>query len=221
MTRIAVIIAAAGSGSRFGGPKQFAVLRGIPVLERAVGAFQAHPAVDDIILVLPAARIDDRYPSRFGKIVAVVPGGERRQDSVRRGLEALDGAGVGLVLVHDGARPIVAPELVERVIEAVRATGAAVPGAPLEDTVKEVREGRIAATVDRASLVRAQTPQGFRYALLREALEAADRDGFTGTDESSLVERLGVPVARVSGDPRNIKITTPLDIKIAEALVDG
>jgi 2-C-methyl-D-erythritol 4-phosphate cytidylyltransferase len=221
VTRVAGLIVAAGAGTRFGLRKQFEALKGRPVVEWALEAFQSHGEIDEIVLVLPDEEDAGRYRARFGKLVAVVRGGEKRQDSVRQGFRALTVPGTEIVLVHDGARPLVGPALISRVIAAARAGGAAVPAVALEDTIKEVREDRIAGTVDRASLARAQTPQGFRCGLLRDALEAALRDGVCGTDEAALVERLGVPVTRVDGDPRNIKITTPLDIKIAEALLDA
>ncbi|MFO7732214.1 MAG: 2-C-methyl-D-erythritol 4-phosphate cytidylyltransferase [Candidatus Aminicenantes bacterium] len=221
MTRVSALVVAAGAGKRFGRMKQFEALRGRPVVDWALEAFQGHREVDDIVLVLPDERDGDPYRSRFGKVVGIVRGGERRQDSVRQGFRALDGSKTGLVLVHDGARPLVGPALISRVIAAARADGAAVPGVPLEDTIKEVRDGRVARTVDRGNLFRIQTPQGFLYGLLRDALETARRDGFDGTDEAMLVERLGALVTRVEGDSRNIKITTPFDIKIAEALLDA
>lgn len=221
MSRVSALIVAAGAGKRFGRAKQFVALRGRPVLEWALEAFQNHEEIDEIVLALPDEQEGDRYRARFAKIAGVVRGGEKRQDSVRRGFRVLDAAKTGIVLVHDGARPLVDPGLISRVIAAARASGAAVPAVPLEDTIKEVREGRVAGTVDRSSLVRAQTPQGFLSSLLHQALEAAGRDGFTGTDEAVLMERLGIPVRWVEGDPRNIKITTPLDLKIAEALLDA
>jgi 2-C-methyl-D-erythritol 4-phosphate cytidylyltransferase len=150
-----------------------------------------------------------------------VRGGERRQDSVWQGFRLLDAAAPEVILVHDGARPLVGPELVSRVIAAARADGAAVPVLAIEDTVKDVREGRVAGTVDRTFLARAQTPQGFRFEVLKKALEAARRDRFYGTDEAALAERLGIPVTAVAGDPRNVKITTPVDMNIAEALLDA
>ncbi len=220
MSRVTALVVAAGAGRRFGGRKQFAVLRGRPVVEWALEAFQAHGAVDDIVLVLPDEKDGERYRDRFGKISSVVRGGRRRQDSVLEGFRAVAADRAGIVLVHDGARPLVSPALIGRVIAGALQCGAAVPVVPLEDTVKEIRDDRIAATVGRASLVRAQTPQGFLHGLLQQALETARKDGFSGTDESMLVERLGVPVIQVEGDPRNLKITTPLDLRIAEALVD-
>jgi len=216
-----VLVVAAGAGKRFGGPKQFAYLRGQPVLEWTLERFQAHEAIDDIVLVLPDEQDMKHYRLRYPKIVDTVRGGDRRQDSVWQGFRLLKGSETGIVLVHDGARPLVSPELIGRVIAAARVLGAAVPVLPVEETVKEVRDGSVVRTLDRTSLVRAQTPQGFLYPLLKRALEAARKDRFQGTDEASLAERAGIPVAAVDGEPRNIKITTPVDIKIAEALLDA
>jgi 2-C-methyl-D-erythritol 4-phosphate cytidylyltransferase len=216
-----VLVVAAGAGKRFGGPKQFAYLRGQPVLEWTLERFQAHEAIDDIVLVLPDEQDMKHYRLRYPKIVDTVRGGDRRQDSVWQGFRLLKGSETGIVLVHDGARPLVSPELIGRVIAAARVLGAAVPVLPVEETVKEVRDGSVVRTLDRSSLVRAQTPQGFLYPLLKRALEAARKDRFQGTDEASLAERAGIPVAAVDGEPRNIKITTPVDIKIAEALLDA
>lgn len=221
MSGAAAIIVAAGAGKRFGQPKQFAYLRAKPVLEWTLERFQGHAEVEAIALVLPDERDLKHYRLRYPKIVDIVRGGERRQDSVWQGFRLLAATAPEIVLVHDGARPLAGADLVSRVIAAARAGGAAVPVLPVEDTIKEVREGRVTATVDRALLARAQTPQGFRYAVLSEALEAARKDRFYGTDEAALVERIGLPVTTVPGDPRNIKITTPLDIPVAEALLNA
>jgi len=221
MTRTSAIIVAAGAGKRFGERKQFAYLRGKPVLEWTLERFEAHSEVDAVVLVLPDEQDLKHYRIRYAKIVEIVRGGERRQDSVWQGFRLLAGAAPELVLVHDGARPLVGADLISRVITAARAGGAAVPVLPLEETIKEVREGRIAGTVDRTFLGRAQTPQAFRYDVLKKAMEAARRDRFYGTDEAALAERIGIPVAAVPGDPRNIKITTPIDVYIAEALLDA
>jgi 2-C-methyl-D-erythritol 4-phosphate cytidylyltransferase len=215
------IIVAAGVGTRFGEPKQFAYLKGKPVLEWTLERFQAHPEVDALILVLPDDDGLKHYGMRYPKVVDCVRGGERRQDSVWQGFRLLDAAAPEVILVHDGARPLVAADLVSRVIAAARADGAAVPVLAIEDTIKEVRDGRVARTVDRTVLARAQTPQGFRFEVLKKVLEAARRDRFYGTDEAALAERLGIPVTAVAGDPRNIKITTPVDMNIAEALLDA
>ncbi len=221
MSGASAIIVAAGAGTRFGEMKQFAYLRAKPVLEWTLEKFQAHEVVDAIVLVLPDEQDLKHYRMRYAKIVEIVRGGEKRQDSVWQGFRTLAPSAPEVVLVHDGARPLVSAELIGRVIASARADGAAVPVLPIEDTIKEVREGRVAGTVDRTLLVRAQTPQGFRFDVLKKALDAARRDRFYGTDEASLVERIGLTVAAVAGDPRNIKITTPVDIPIAEALLDA
>lgn len=221
MSRTSAIVVAAGAGKRFGEMKQFVYLRGKPVLEWTLESFQAHGEVDAVVLVLPDEQDLKHYRMRYAKIVEIVRGGERRQDSVWQGFRLLDAAAAEVVLVHDGARPLVGADLVSRVIAAARAEGAAVPVLPVEETVKEVLDGRVVRTVDRRHLVRAQTPQGFRYEVLKKALEAARRDRFYGTDEAMLAERAGIPVSTVEGDLRNIKITTPVDLKIAEGLIDA
>lgn len=220
MTGASAIIVAAGAGKRFGEMKQFAYLRAKPVLEWTLERFQDHPEVGAIVLVLPDERDLKHYRLRYAKIIEIVRGGEKRQDSVWQGFRLLTAEAPEIVLVHDGARPLVPPDLIGRVIAAARADGAAVPVLPVEDTIKEVRDGRVAATVDRTRLARAQTPQGFRYDVLKRALDAARKDRHYGTDEAALVERIGIPVTAVAGDPRNIKITMPVDIPIAEALLD-
>ena len=219
MSRASAIIVAAGAGARFGQRKQFVYLEGKPVLEWTLEAFEAHAEIGAIILVLPDENDRKHYQMRYGKIVDVVRGGEKRQDSVWQGFRLLDQAPAELVLVHDGARPLVNAALIGRVIAEARASGAAVPVLPLDDTLKEVRDGRVVGTPDRSRVVCVQTPQGFLYPVLKRALDAARHDHFYGTDEATLVERIGLPVRAVEGDRRNIKITTPMDIKIAEALL--
>lgn len=221
MSGVSAIIVAAGAGKRFGEMKQFAYLRAKPVLEWTLERFEAHEAVEAIVLVLPDEKDMKHYRMRYAKILDIVRGGERRQDSVWQGFRLLNTAAPEVVLVHDGARPLVSADLISRIIEAARADGAAVPVLAIEDTIKEVREGRVAGTVDRTFLARAQTPQGFRYDVLKKAMDTARRDRFYGTDEAALVERVGLPVTAVAGDQRNIKITTPVDISIAEALLDA
>ena len=219
MTRAAVLIVAAGEGRRFGGAKQFAPLGGRPVLAWSVAAFSRHPRVGEIVLVLPPGRDAAPFLSLDPKVRAAVDGGPRRQDSVRNGFARLAADGNGLVLVHDGVRPFVEAALVDRVLDAADAYGAAVPAVEIEDTVKEVLDGRVIRTLSRDGLVRVQTPQGFRYGILRDALDLAARaTDLPVTDEASLVERLGRTVVVVPGDPRNIKITRAEDLALAEAL---
>jgi 2-C-methyl-D-erythritol 4-phosphate cytidylyltransferase len=217
MSRVGAVIVAAGEGRRFGGPKQFALLRGRAVLDWSLAAFEANPNVDAVVLVLGDEARGAKDASRYAKVTAVVRGGEMRQDSVANGVEALDPAEDDIVLVHDGARPLVTQDLIERVLEAARATGAAIPGLPLEDTIKEAEAGRVVRTVPRERLIRVQTPQGFSAGLLRRALDAAKTAGLAATDEAALLESLGLPVTIVPGDPRNLKITSPLDLTAAEA----
>jgi 2-C-methyl-D-erythritol 4-phosphate cytidylyltransferase len=220
MRKVSAIVVAAGAGRRFGSAKQFALLRGKEVLEWSLQAIAGHPEVNEIILVLPAEESGARYRERWSKIAAVVPGGERRQDSVARGFDRVKPGPAGLVLVHDGVRPLVSREVVSRVIAKAEETGAAVAAVPVEDTIKEAAGGFVVRTLERDSLQRSQTPQAFRYEVLGEALRRAREDGYYGTDEAALVERTGHPVAAVPGDPRNIKITTAADLKIAEAWLE-
>lgn len=221
MRRVSAIIVAAGEGKRFGSAKQFALLRGKPLLDWSLEKFEAHPGVDEIVLVVPDEKRKAAYRRRGKKLIAVVSGGPRRQDSVFRGVEALDPEGAGIVLVHDGVRPLVSRALISRIIEETQRKGAAIPAVPVEDTVKEVDGARVVRTLDRERLYRIQTPQGFLYPVLRMALERAREKGYSGTDEAVLLERTGETVTVVAGDPRNIKITTLLDLKIAEAWLES
>lgn len=220
MKRVSVIVVAAGQGRRFGSPKQIALLNGKYVLDWSLETFESHEGVDEVILVLRKGDETKDYTRRYGKIVSFARGGARRQDSVLSGFRRIDPEKAGLVLVHDGARPLVSGELLSRIIEAVRKKGAVVPALPLEDTVKLVEEQEVMQTLEREKIYRCQTPQGFFYATLKEALDQAEKDNFYATDEAALVERLGQKVWIVPGEPRNIKITTPADIKIAEAFLE-
>jgi 2-C-methyl-D-erythritol 4-phosphate cytidylyltransferase/2-C-methyl-D-erythritol 2,4-cyclodiphosphate synthase len=222
METTAAIIVAAGRGARFGGDKLSQPLRGRPVLHWTLAAFEACSAIDTITLVVadPALQAAGAWISAagFSKVETVCPGGAERQESVLCGLRATRPA--AWVAVHDGARPLVTPALIEQCVEAARCHGAAAPALPLADTLKRLDdEGRIAQTIDRRAFVAIQTPQVFRWELLLEAHEAAARDSFTGTDDASLVERLGYPVWPVPGKPRNLKITTPADLALADALL--
>ena len=219
------IIAAGGAGLRMGLalPKQFSELAGLPLLVHTLRAVHMAPSIEEIVLVAPTAHLDyvreltRNY--RIGKIAAIVAGGRLRQDSVRIGLAQVP-AGRDIVMVHDGARPFVSVDLIERCIAKAWESGAAITAVAVKDTLKKANsEGMIAATVDRQGLWQAQTPQAVRVELLREAFAAADRDGFEGTDEASLVEHMGHDVAIVDGSERNIKITRPEDLLIAEGLL--
>jgi len=220
MAEVSAIILAAGRGRRFGSAKQFASLKGMPLVYWCLERFEKHPEVDRLVLVLPPEEDIESYLKRYKKLAAVVPGGPERQDSVWNGFRQVVPDEAGIVLVHDGVRPLVGEGLISRVIQAAREAGAAVPGLVSEETIKEARGREVVKTHDRQTLFRVQTPQGFAYPVLKEALESGARDKFYGTDEAMLVERLGKRVVLVEGDPKNIKITNPSDLRVAEALLE-
>jgi 2-C-methyl-D-erythritol 4-phosphate cytidylyltransferase/2-C-methyl-D-erythritol 2,4-cyclodiphosphate synthase len=220
---VSAIIAAGGRGQRFGGghPKQLLTLGGKEILQRSVDAFRRCDLVDDIVVALPddvAAR-PPAYLLDAGKRLEIVTGGARRRDSVARAFaQVADRADI--VVIHDAARPLVTDSTIRRTIAAASEYGAAVAAVPVPDTVKQVKEGGfIAATLRREEIYLAQTPQAFRVGVLRAAL-TIDGDA---TDEAMLAERAGHPVRVVEGDPRNLKITTPADLSLAERYleVDG
>ena len=219
------ILVAAGRGERMGSgrPKAFLELAGEALVLRSARVFDAAPSVDAIVAVVPEAEVETARAllAPVRKLLAVVPGGERRQDSVLEGLRQAPQGFDGTVLVHDAARPLVDVPLVEAVAREAAASGAALPLVPVVDTVKRVRDGLVLETLDRDALGAAQTPQGFRYALLVGAYEAALRDRLTLTDEAMAVERLGAPVRAVPGATRNRKITTPEDLAWAEGVLAG
>jgi 2-C-methyl-D-erythritol 4-phosphate cytidylyltransferase len=233
--RVVAIVLAAGSGERLGAgvPKGWVRLQGRSVLEWSVLALASASGVDAILPVVPGAfagraaasalpvALSSRAAAAGIRLLDAVAGGESRQDSLAAGLGALEpmAPAAEWVLVHDAARCLVEPVTVEAVLRAAQEHGAALPVVPVADTLKQVAGDRVVATVPRAGLAAAQTPQGFRIALLRQALEKAQRDGFAGTDCASLVERLGVAVAAVPGSPGNFKITTPEDRLRAEVVL--
>lgn len=219
------IIAAAGAGTRMASdrPKQFLQLAGRPVIFHTLKVFEECDSIDEVIVVLPAAEsagflsLAGKYGVR--KLARVVPGGATRADSVKRGLLAIRAATAEIVAVHDGVRPFVTVDEIDRTVAAAKADGAAILVAPVTDTIKEVSGTSVLRTLDRGGLRRALTPQCFRYELLREAYEHADVNDPSLTDESALVEQLGRPVSIVEGSARNIKITTVEDLAIAEAIL--
>lgn len=221
MRKVSVIIVAAGRGERFQALKQFARLKGKAVLEWSLERFEKHNQVDEIILVWRKEGEEQVLLSPYPKVSEVVYGGERRQDSVRNGFQRLCSQPQDIVLVHDGSRPLVGGDLITRVIEGVRREGSAVPVIPVEETLKLIQKAHVIRTIERSGLCRAQTPQGFSFSLLKKALDKAAQDSYHGTDEASLVERSGKSVQAVQGDPKNIKITLPQDISIAEALIES
>ncbi|MBA2847815.1 2-C-methyl-D-erythritol 4-phosphate cytidylyltransferase [Thermosulfuriphilus ammonigenes] len=220
----AAVIAAGGTGSRLGAeiPKQFLEIRGKALLLYSLEAFEACPEVEIIVVVAVSSYIKatQRLISEAGlkKVQAVVQGGATRQDSVWAGFKALPSE-VEIVLVHDAARPLVSTGLIQTVINKVRETGAAIAACPVRDTVKEVHHGTITRTLPREALFLAQTPQGARKELLQQAFERAQEEGFQATDEASLLERLGIPVAVVPAPTTNLKITSPEDLLLLEALL--
>ena len=227
-----VLIPAAGTGRRMGGSisKQYLELAGKPILAHTLSLFENHPLIENIYLLVPPddisycqQQIIDRYG--FSKVRRIVAGGTERQDSVRNGLDALAEDGLTQpqqpILIHDGARPLFDCQRLSTLIEIVCQTGACIIGVPVKDTIKDVENNKITGSPDRSRLWQAQTPQGFHYQLIREAFDRAADDGFTATDDASLVERLGHPVQILEGDYRNIKVTTPEDILIAAALLGG
>jgi 2-C-methyl-D-erythritol 4-phosphate cytidylyltransferase len=220
MDRVTAIIVAAGEGKRFGLAKQFAPLKGKSVLDWCLEKFEKHPGIDNIVLVIGEPHPSQEYARKYKKITSVTEGGERRQDSVYAGLGCVDEKITRIVLIHDGARPLVGEDLIKRTIEAAGKKEAVVPVIPLDDTIKRVEGERIIQTEDRTHLYRSQTPQGFSCSLLKEAFISARRDGFYGTDEASLVERVGKKVFVIQGDPKNIKITTQDDLRVAEVLIE-
>jgi len=214
------IIVAAGRGLRFGEqPKQFAPILGKPLLIHTLEKFEASPAIDHIVLVLSPEgketfeRLQEQFPIR--KVSSVVTGGDTRAESVKNGLIA---ATADIVVVHDGARPLVTVDEITRTVEKAMATGAACLVAAVTDTIKEAYGDAITRTVDRSRLRRALTPQAFRYPILKRAFDSSDL-GVDVTDECYLVEKLGIPVAMVAGSVWNIKITHAEDIAVAEALL--
>jgi 2-C-methyl-D-erythritol 4-phosphate cytidylyltransferase len=222
---VGVIIVAAGKGTRFGGgpPKQYRLLAGVPVVLRALRPFTSHPDVAQVVLVLPpveAAAPPDFLAELRGPALRLVAGGEERSDSVAAGLAALR-EDCAVVLVHDGARPLVEREVIDGVIRGARAGVGAVAAVPLNDTLKEadaLDSGRVVRTLSRERLWRAQTPQGFPRALLERAHAAARRNGVTATDDAALVEACGGTVRLVPDTQRNVKITTAEDFALAELL---
>ncbi len=220
MDRVTAIIVAAGEGKRFGLAKQFASLKGKSVLDWCLEKFEKHLGIDDIVLVIRKSPPGQEYTRKYRKITSVIRGGERRQDSVYAGLGCVDEQKTRIVLIHDGVRPLVGGDLIKRTIEAAGKKEAVVPVIPLDDTIKRVEGERIIQTEDRTHLFRSQTPQGFSCPLLKEAFVSARKEGFYGTDEASLVERMGKEVYVIQGDPKNIKITTQDDLRVAEVLIE-
>ena len=224
------LIPAAGMGKRMGASinKQYLQLDGLPIVARTIAVFEQSPLIEAVYLVIPA----DEIPycrehvleaCGFCKVVEIVPGGRERQNSVMNGLNAMrrQAADDDVVLIHDGVRPFITAQLLQESIEVARTNDGALVAVPAKDTIKTVRDGLVIDTPPRDTLWQAQTPQSFRFGVIYAAHLAAEREGFTGTDDASLVERRGGAVRVVRGDYRNIKITTPEDLVLAEAFLAG
>ena len=216
------VIVAAGTASRMGGiDKVMAPLGGEPMIKRTVRTFQECDAIKEIVIVTREDLLEhiSSMCGEFSKVTAVVVGGKDRPESVTNGLNALSKK-VKLAAIQDGARPLITWQVIDRTVRAANTYGAAAPGIPVKDTVKTVQGGVVMDTPDRAKLQAIQTPQVFDFDLLRGALKKAAQEKAPITDDCSAVERMGFKVKIVEGDERNIKITTPLDLKIAEVFLE-
>ena len=232
-----MIVPAAGLGTRMvsaprakakpTATKQFTELGGVPILIHTLRKFAVSPEISEICIALRAneiegfrGRLEKDAKDILQKKIHLVEGGEHRQQSVANALDAVSASDDDIVLVHDAVRPFVTEEIIHDVIRAAQKYGAAIAGVPAVDTVKQVERtadgALITATIPRERVVMAQTPQGFRYDVIKKAFDEAAADGFLGTDEASLVERSGHAVAVVMGSARNIKITAPADMELAE-----
>lgn len=233
-----MIVPAAGLGTRMASApqtkgkkpastKQFTELGGVPILIHTLRKFVASPEVSEIYIALRAneiegfrARLEKDAKDILQKKIHLVEGGEHRQHSVANAISSVSASDDDVVLVHDAVRPFVTEEIIHDVIRAAQKYGAAIAGVPAVDTVKQVERtsdgALVTATIPRERVVMAQTPQGFRYDVIKKAFDEAAADGFVGTDEASLVERSGHAVAVVMGSARNIKITAPADMELAE-----
>ena len=222
LRRCGAVIVAAGSASRMGGiDKVMAPLKGEPMILHTVRAFQECDAIAEIVvvtrpdLILPITSLTNE----FDKVTAVVSGGASRQESVALGMNALSDK-CELAAIQDGARPLVTWQLIDRVVRAAHSYHAAIPVIPVKDTIKVCNSALVVSTPDRSTLRAVQTPQVFDFDLLRGALKQAEIDGAEVTDDCSAVERLGMTVKTVEGDERNLKVTTPIDLKFAEMLME-
>ena len=222
LKRCGAVIVAAGSASRMGGiDKVMAPLGGTPMVARTAAAFQNCDAIAEIVIVTrpDLIRPISALCAGMDKVRAVVAGGSSRQESVWLGLNALS-EDIQLAAIHDGARPLVSNLVIDRTVRAANSYGAAAPAVPVKDTIKVVKGGLVEKTPERATLQAVQTPQVFDFDLLRGALKKAEEEKAAVTDDCSAVERLGMKVKIVEGDERNLKVTTPMDLKIAEMLLE-
>jgi len=224
--RVVAVVPAAGRGARMGGatPKQFLSLGGVPLLVHSLQVLDAVESISEIIVVIPDA--DRQYCQEavvkqfaIQKVTHIIPGGRRRQDSVRHGVLAFESQ-PDFVVVHDGVRPFVSREIVEQAVQSAFLHGAALVAIPMKDTVKRVNErGVVEATLPREQLWLAQTPQVFRYSWLVEAHRLAEEKNIDATDDAGLVEQLGYPVTIVQGSALNMKMTRPEDLALGESIL--
>ena len=226
--KITAIIPAAGKGERMGHPisKQFLPLKGKPILVHTLERMNAVGLIDEIILVVPEQRIDwakeeIRKKYRIAKLKKVVRGGKKRQESVYAGLEEVDGK-PDIIVIHDGVRPFFTPSIISQAIPLLKKYDGVIEALPLNDTIKEVnRNELILRTVEREKLYRALTPQIFNYGILVKAFSSAFKNGYSGTDEAELVERVKGKIKILRGSEFNIKITSPDDLLLAKAIIDA
>lgn len=222
LSECGAVIVAAGSASRMGGiDKVMAELGGEPMIVRTVRAFQKSDVIREIVIVTRSDLIEPigELCADFSKVKAIVIGGADRQESVENGLAALSDS-VRLAAIQDGARPLITEEVIDRTVRAAHSFGAAAPGIPVKDTIKSVQGGIVKETPDRSSLRAIQTPQVFDVDIIKGALENAKKNQIAVTDDCSAVEKMGMTVKIVEGDEQNIKVTTPLDLKIAAMLLE-
>lgn len=224
------LIPAAGMGKRMGASinKQYLQLGGLPVVARTISVFEQSPLIDAIYLVIPADEVP--YCQKhvveacgFRKIAAIVPGGRERQNSVMNGLKAMREhvSDDDVVLIHDGVRPLVTEDMLRQSVSTASLHDGALVAVPVKDTIKTVHGDIVTGTPTRETLWQAQTPQSFRFGKIFRAHLSAESDGFSGTDDASLIERTGGEVHIIRGNYRNIKITTPEDLILAEAFLSG
>jgi len=228
ISKVFALIPAAGMGKRMGASinKQYLLLGGRPILAHTLSVFEQSPLITGICLVTPADEIpycreEVVKAGNFSKVLEIVPGGKERQNSVMNGLLALErhASADDVILIHDGVRPFISHELLQRAIDGARSSDGALVAVPAKDTIKTVRDGIVIDTPARETLWQAQTPQSFRYGVILEAHLKAARENFVGTDDTSLVERNNGKIRIIQGDYGNIKITTPEDLVLAEAFL--
>jgi len=223
--KVAAILPSAGSGRRMGEniPKQFLKIQGKPIFVYTLEKFDLCQLINEVVLVVRTEDVDGvkKTVEEWGirKVSNVIAGGRERQDSVLSGLKILSEE-VNIVVIHDAVRPFVSVKKIEEVVKVAGEKDAAISAVPMKDTIKRGEDGRVEATLDRSLLWSVQTPQAFKTDLIKRAFEKAKQDGVYATDDSSLVERLGYPVYIVEGEERNIKITSPEDLIIAEVFVN-